>query len=175
MIRTILPDMGHPQPTMSLKVCNSYTNGIINGAMKQCCSKSINIRLYLLKCREFQGKFHIYWCCGNDNLSSYFTKHHSPLHICCVRSKYLLQLHCPHFRVRSSLEASSSYFLRGFINQWLFSPSWFLSATSGLPFSPPGYSMLLPGYPPPISSFLPQVYLFPKPFSIHPQLPRTNI
>jgi hypothetical protein len=86
MIRIILEEMGHHQPPTPLQVDNSCAHGIINNTVKQRRSKAIDMRFYWLKDREYQSQFHIYWRKGKDNLADYFTKHHSPMHHCRVRS-----------------------------------------------------------------------------------------
>ena len=91
--------MGHPQPATPMKTDNQTATGILNGTIKQRCSKAIDMRFYWLKDRQEQGQFDIKWVPGKYNLADYFTKHHPGSHHCRVRPIYLLrqvraQPHC---------------------------------------------------------------------------------
>ena len=68
MIHTILTYMGHPQPTTTLQVANSFTNGIIYVTMQQHQSKDTNMRLYWIKYCKYQEKLHIHWRLGINKL-----------------------------------------------------------------------------------------------------------
>jgi hypothetical protein len=102
MIRIILIEMGHPQPTTPIQVDNSCAAGIANDTVKQRRSKAIDMRFYWLKDRECQGQFHIYWRKGAENLADYFTKHHSPAHHRRMRPTYLHTPTSPNFTPATS-------------------------------------------------------------------------
>jgi hypothetical protein len=91
MIRIILEEMGHPQPTTPIQVDNSCAAGIANDTVKQRRSKAIDMRFYWLKDRECQGQFHIHWRSGKENLADYQTKHFSAAHHRRMRPTYLHQ------------------------------------------------------------------------------------
>jgi hypothetical protein len=97
MIRIILVEMGHPQPTTPIQVDNSCAAGIANDTVKQRRSKAIDMRFYWLKDRECQGQFHIHWRKGAENRADYVTKHHSAAHHRRMRPTYLHTPKSPHF------------------------------------------------------------------------------
>jgi hypothetical protein len=49
----------------------------------------MDMRFYWVKDRVKQGKFHVYWGRGYQNLEDYFTKHHSPVHHKIMREIYI--------------------------------------------------------------------------------------
>jgi hypothetical protein len=98
--------MGHPQPATPIQTDNPCDAGISNETVKQRRPRAINMRFYWIRNQIKQGQFIVYWAPGNDNLSDYFTKHHSPAHHKLMRSRYLLELHKP-------VQASS---VRGCVN-----------------------------------------------------------
>jgi hypothetical protein len=104
-IRTVLTEMGHPQPPTLIQTDNNTAAGIANETVKQRRSKAIDMRFYWIRDRVRQGQFIIHWKRGEDNLADYFTKHHPPAHHRRVRSHYLhgAQQHPPahHHRVPS--------------------------------------------------------------------------
>jgi hypothetical protein len=89
LCRTILKEMGHPQPPTPLQVDNSCAVGIVNNTVKQRRSKAIDMRFYWLKDRECQMQFKVFWKPGKENEGDYFTKHHPPSHHRRVRPTYL--------------------------------------------------------------------------------------
>ena len=88
-IRTLLRELGHPQPTMPIQVDNSTADGFANDTIKQKRSKAIDMRFYWIRDRTSQGQFLIYWQPGITNLGDYHTKHHSPAHHQLMRPMYL--------------------------------------------------------------------------------------
>ena len=76
-IRTLLHEMGHPQPATPIQVDNSTANGFTNDTIKQRQSKAIDMRFYWNRDLTSQGQFLIYWQPGITNLGNYHTKHHS--------------------------------------------------------------------------------------------------
>jgi hypothetical protein len=56
-IRTILIEMGYPQPPTPLQTDNNTAAGISNSTVKQRCSKAINMRFYWIRDRVKEGRF----------------------------------------------------------------------------------------------------------------------
>ena len=88
-IRTLLLELGHPQPATSIQVDNATTDGFANDTIKQKRSKAINMRFYWIRDRTSQSQFLIYWNPGITNLGNYHTKHHSPDYHQLMRPTYL--------------------------------------------------------------------------------------
>ena len=51
-----------------------------NETMVNKMPKSMNMRLWWLRCRYSQEHFCYYWAPGNQNLANYSIKHHPPLY-----------------------------------------------------------------------------------------------
>ena len=79
-IRTLLLELGHPQPDTPIQVYNSTADGFANNTIKQKQLKAIDMRFYWIRDRTSQGQFLIYWQPGITNLGDYHTKHHLPAH-----------------------------------------------------------------------------------------------
>ena len=79
-IRTMLEEIGHPQPPTPVKTDNSTATGIIHRTVKQRRSKAIDMRFYWLQDRSDQDQFKFYWQKGADNKADYLTKHHPTRH-----------------------------------------------------------------------------------------------
>ena len=88
-IRTLLQELGHPQPATPIITDNSTASGIVNDTVKQRRSKAMDMRFYWIRDRVRQGQFLVYWKKGSLNRADYFTKHHSPRHHQTMRSHYL--------------------------------------------------------------------------------------
>jgi hypothetical protein len=84
-LRTTLIEMGHDQAATPIQTDNA----------QQRRSKAIDMRFYWIRDRIKQGQFIIHWRKGNNNLSDYFTKHHSPAHHKHISSNYLFEMHKP--------------------------------------------------------------------------------
>ena len=89
MIRTILEEMGHPQPPTPVETDNSTAVGIANGTIRQRKSKAMDMRFYWVQDRVKQGQFLVYWTKGSLNRGDYFTKHHPTSHHIKMRPIYL--------------------------------------------------------------------------------------
>ena len=85
----MLEEMVHPQPPTPVQVDNSTALGIATGTIKQCKSKSIDMRFYWIGDRSNQDQFNIYWKPGSTNWGNYFTKHFPPAHHKSVSPNYL--------------------------------------------------------------------------------------
>ena len=79
-IRTILEEMGHPQPTTMMVTDNLAANNIANDIGKQKRSRAIDMRFYWIQDRIKMGHFHVFWRPGSENLADYWTKHHPTAH-----------------------------------------------------------------------------------------------
>ena len=79
-MRTLLLELGHPQPATPIQVDRSTANGFANNTIKQKLSKAIDMRFYWIRDRTSQGQFLIYWQPVITNLGNYHTNHHSPSH-----------------------------------------------------------------------------------------------
>ena len=89
ILRTILHEMGHPQPATPIQVDNSTAAGIANDNIKLQRSKAIDMRFYWVRDRVDQKQFHVYWKPGRENDADYFTKHHTAAHHQRMRPRYL--------------------------------------------------------------------------------------
>jgi hypothetical protein len=94
-LRTVIIEMGHPQPATPIQTDNACAAGISNETVKQRRSKAIDMRFYWIRDRIKQGQFLVYWAPGTDNLANYLTTHHSPAHHKLMRSRYLFEPHKP--------------------------------------------------------------------------------
>jgi hypothetical protein len=94
-LRTTLIEMGHNQTATPIQTDNACAAGVANKTVKQCRSKSIDMRFYWIRDRIKQGQFIIHWRKGTDNLAEYFTKHHSSAHHKHIHSNYLFEMHKP--------------------------------------------------------------------------------
>jgi hypothetical protein len=92
-LHTALIEMGHPQPVTPIQTDNACAAGISNETVKQRRSKAIDMLFYWIHDQIKQGQFMVYSAPGTNNLTDYFTKHHSPAHHKLMRSRYLLELH----------------------------------------------------------------------------------
>jgi hypothetical protein len=87
--RTVLEELGHPQPPTPIVTDNSTASGIANDTVKQKRSKAMDMRFYWLRDRVRQGQFIVYWKPGKTNKADYFTKHHATKHHREMRYTYL--------------------------------------------------------------------------------------
>ena len=67
-IHTLLPELGHQQPTTSIQINNSTADGFANDTIKQKRPKAMDMRFYWIRKRTSQGQFLIYWQPGIINL-----------------------------------------------------------------------------------------------------------
>ena len=84
-----LEEMGHPQPPTAVQVDKSTALGIATVTIKQCKSKSLDMRFCWIRNRSNQDQFNIYWKPGSTNRGDYFTKHFPPAHHTTVLPNYL--------------------------------------------------------------------------------------
>ena len=86
-IRTLLRELGNPQPATPMQVDNSTAVGFSNDTIRQRQSKAINMHFYWIRDRTSRGQFLVYWQQGITNLAYYHTKKYSPAHHCLMQSK----------------------------------------------------------------------------------------
>ena len=77
-LRHTLQEMGWKQPPSPLQGDNSTAIGYTNSTIIPKKSKSWELRLNWLRCREFQGQFRCYWDRGPNNWGHYHSKNHPP-------------------------------------------------------------------------------------------------
>jgi len=75
-LRQTLEEMGWPQPRTPVQTDNSTAAGVVNNTIVPKRTKSMDMRLHWLRCREAQGQFRFYWAKGTDNEADYHTKKH---------------------------------------------------------------------------------------------------
>jgi Reverse transcriptase (RNA-dependent DNA polymerase) len=88
-LRTMLEEMGHPQPPTMVVTDNSTAAGIANDSVKQKQSKAMDMRFYWVRDRVAQKQFVVYWKKGSLNRADYFTKDHPAAHHKAMRTVYL--------------------------------------------------------------------------------------
>ena len=89
-IRTILAEMGHPQPPTPMQTDNSTAEGIINSKVQPKRTKAMDMRFHWLRDRGVnQRQFRFYWRPGPYNYADYWTKHHPASHHRNMRAEFL--------------------------------------------------------------------------------------
>ena len=79
-LQQTLNKTGWPQPHTPIQTDNSTAVGVTNQTIVPGKTKSMDLRLWWLRCRESQEQFHYYWDKGSHNLVDYHTKHHLPIY-----------------------------------------------------------------------------------------------
>ena len=79
-IQIILKELRHKQPKPPIQTNNYTAEGVINKKIEPKRTKSIDMRLYRLRDREYQKKFRFYWQLGPTNHTEYWEKHHPKTH-----------------------------------------------------------------------------------------------
>jgi hypothetical protein len=79
-LRGTLTELGHSQPPTPLCTENSTAFGILNEAIKQKRSKTMDMGYHWLTDRVHEKQFDVYWCPGRENIGDYHKKHHSAQH-----------------------------------------------------------------------------------------------
>ena len=81
-IRHTLLEMKWPQQPTPIQVDNTTAVGVVTNNIIPKQTKSMDMRLWWLRCRTNQKQFRPYWATGKGNLADYNSKHHSgPHHI----------------------------------------------------------------------------------------------
>jgi hypothetical protein len=73
-LRTILADMGYPQPPTTILSDNTSAIGLANDTIKQKRSKAIDIRFHWIRDRIRQNQFGIVYIPTKENIADYMTK-----------------------------------------------------------------------------------------------------
>jgi hypothetical protein len=79
-LRQTLNKMGWPQPRNPIQMDNSTAVEVTNHTIVPRKTKSMDLRLWWLRCCESQENFCFYWDKGSRNLANYHTKHHPPIY-----------------------------------------------------------------------------------------------
>jgi hypothetical protein len=75
-LRNSLVEMGWPQPKSPIQTDNTTALGVANKTIITKKMKSMDMRLWWLRCRKSQGQFRYYWGPGPTNYADYPTKAH---------------------------------------------------------------------------------------------------
>ena len=73
-LRTILLDMGYPQPPTTILCDNTAAIGLANDSIKQKRSKAVDMRFHWVRDRIRQQQFCVIYIPTDDNIADYFTK-----------------------------------------------------------------------------------------------------
>ena len=84
----MLMALGHPQTNTPVKTDNGTAVQFVKDTIKNKRSKLWDVRYHWLTKRQAKNDFDIYWDKGENNLTEYHTKHHSPTHHKNMRQKY---------------------------------------------------------------------------------------
>jgi hypothetical protein len=79
-LRNSLIEMGWPQPKSPIQTDNTTALGVANKTIITKKMKSMDMRLWWLRCRESQGQFRYYWGPGPTNEADYPTKAHPDIY-----------------------------------------------------------------------------------------------
>ena len=79
-LRQTLQEMGWPQQPTPIQVDNTTAVGVVTNNIIPKQTKSMDMRLWWLRCRTNQKQFRPYWASGKGNLADYTSKHHSNQH-----------------------------------------------------------------------------------------------
>ena len=79
-LRNSLAEMGWPQPTSPIQTHNTTALGVANKTIITRKMKSMDMRLWWLRCHESQGQFRYFWGPGPTNYADYPTKAHSDIY-----------------------------------------------------------------------------------------------
>jgi hypothetical protein len=91
-IRIILSELGHKQPATPLQTDNAMADAVVNSKIQPKRTKAMDMRFHLLRDRDCQQQFHIYWRPGKDNYADYWTKHHPAKHHQHIRREFITPL-----------------------------------------------------------------------------------
>eukprot|EP00804_Cyclotella_cryptica_P010308 CCRYP_012223-RA/>CCRYP_012223-RA protein AED:0.11 eAED:0.15 QI:0/0/0/1/0/0.5/2/0/935 len=75
-----LIEMGWPQPKSPIQTDNTTALGVANKTIIAKRMKSMDMRLWWLRCRESQGQFRYFWGPGPNNLADYSSKAHPDIY-----------------------------------------------------------------------------------------------
>ena len=69
-IRIIIEKMGHKQPPTPMKTNNAMADAVINGKVQPKRTKAMDMQFQLIRDRECQQQFRIYWQPGKLNYAN---------------------------------------------------------------------------------------------------------
>jgi hypothetical protein len=78
--RTLLHEMGHPQPPTPIQTDNSTALGVVTNNILPRRTKAMDMRFWWLRDRDEQEQFRYFWRPGTTNRGDYWTKHHCSAH-----------------------------------------------------------------------------------------------
>jgi hypothetical protein len=79
-LRQTLIKMDWPQPRTPIQMDNSTAVGVTNLTIVPQKTKSMDLCLWWLRCRESQQQFCYYWNKDSHNWADYHTKHRPPIY-----------------------------------------------------------------------------------------------
>ena len=79
-LRNTLNEMGWQQKPTPIQVDNANAVGVVQNNIMPKQTKTMDMRLWWLRCRKNQKQFHPFWAAGKTNLADYTSKHHSGQH-----------------------------------------------------------------------------------------------
>jgi hypothetical protein len=95
IFRSILKDMGHPQPRTLVHCDNATAVSIANQTFKRQWSRSMEMRFFWVSDKCAQDMYSLHWHPGQENLADYQSKHHAGTHHTKVRPWYLHEPNSP--------------------------------------------------------------------------------
>ena len=87
--RTMLIEMGHPQPPTPMQTDNTTALGFVTKNLQPKQTKSTHMQHWWMRDRQYQKQFRYYWGKGSGNKGDYQSKHFCPAHHTQVRPEYL--------------------------------------------------------------------------------------
>ena len=87
--RTMLIEMGHPQPPTPMQTDNTTALGFVTKNLQPKQTKSTHMQHWWMRDRQDQKQFRYYWGSGKGNKGDYQSKHFCPAHHIQVRPEYL--------------------------------------------------------------------------------------
>ena len=88
-MRTLLEEMGHPQPKTPIQTDNTTAIGVVTNNVQPRRTKAMDMRFHWLRDRAARDQFRWLWRPGTTNLADYWTKHHCPAHHQAMRPEFL--------------------------------------------------------------------------------------
>ena len=79
LLQTLI-DMECPQPKSPIQTDNHTAVGVINRTLLHKNIKYMDMCLWWLRCRDYQGQFRLYWASGSSNEAYCPTKHHPDIY-----------------------------------------------------------------------------------------------
>ena len=106
IIRLILEELGHKQPSTPVHCDNKTATGIATDTVKKQRSRAMEMRFFWVTDQVKNNSFDVQWHPGQENLADYFTKHFESRHHQQVRPWYLHMPNSPIFLPRAIAPAT---------------------------------------------------------------------